>query len=26
MKTVNLQPHQQNPEWNYSLFPRIGQS
>ena len=26
MKTLNLHPHQQNPEWNYSLFPRIGQS
>ena len=26
MKTLNLQPHQQNPEWNYSLLPRPGQS
>ena len=22
MKELNLQPHQQNPEWNYSLLPR----
>ena len=22
MKTLNLQRHQQNPEWNYSLLPR----
>jgi len=22
MKTLNLRPHQQNPEWNYSLLPR----
>jgi hypothetical protein len=21
MKTLNLQRHQQNPEWNYSLLP-----
>ena len=26
MKTLNLRPHQQNPEWNYSLRPRIDQS
>ena len=26
MKMLNLQPHQQNPEWNYSLLPRIRQS
>jgi hypothetical protein len=26
MKTLNLRPHQQNPEWNYSLLPRIAQS
>lgn len=26
MKTLNLQPHRQNPEWNYSLLPRSGQS
>lgn len=25
MKTLNLQRHQQNPEWNYSLLPRAGQ-
>jgi hypothetical protein len=25
MKTLNLQPHQQNPEWNYSLLPRAAQ-
>jgi hypothetical protein len=25
METLNLRPHQQSPEWNYSLFPRIGQ-
>ena len=23
MKELNLQPHQQNPEWNYSLLPRL---
>ncbi len=23
MKTLNLQPHPQNPEWNYSLLPRV---
>jgi hypothetical protein len=23
MKELNLQPHQQNPEWNYSLLPRF---
>src|SRR3954453_8401463 len=22
MKALNLRPHQQNPEWNYSLRPR----
>ncbi|MBI3645102.1 MAG: ISAzo13 family transposase [Acidobacteriales bacterium] len=22
MKELNLQPHQQNPEWNYSILPR----
>jgi len=26
MKELNLQPHRQNPEWNYSLLPRSGQS
>ena len=26
MKTLNLKPHQQNPEWNYSLLPRITHS
>jgi hypothetical protein len=26
MKTLNLHPHQQNPEWNYSLLPRADQS
>jgi len=26
MKGLNLQPHRQNPEWNYSLLPRSGQS
>src|SRR3954466_591301 len=26
MKTLNLRPHQQNPEWNYSLRPRIDPS
>ena len=26
MKELNLQPHRQNPEWNYSLLPRRGQS
>lgn len=25
METLNLRPHQQNPEWNYSLLPRLGQ-
>ena len=25
MKTLNLQRHQQNPEWNYSLLPRTDQ-
>jgi hypothetical protein len=25
MKTLNLQQHQQNPEWNYSLLPRAFQ-
>jgi hypothetical protein len=25
METLNLRPHHQNPEWNYSLLPRIGQ-
>ncbi len=23
MKQLNLQPHRRNPEWNYSLLPRI---
>ncbi len=26
MTMLNLQPHQQNPEWNYSLLPHIRQS
>ena len=26
MKEVNIQPHKQNPEWNYSLLPHTGQS
>ena len=26
MKEVNLRPHRQNPEWNYSLLPSSGQS
>jgi hypothetical protein len=26
MRGLNLQPHRQNPEWNYSLLPRNGQS
>jgi Rhodopirellula transposase DDE domain len=26
MKSLNLQRHQQNPEWNYSLLPRAVQS
>src|SRR5271165_6107966 len=26
MKELNIQPHKQNPEWNYSLLPRAGQS
>jgi Rhodopirellula transposase DDE domain len=26
MKTLNLQPHQQNPAWNYSLLPRTARS
>jgi Rhodopirellula transposase DDE domain len=26
MKALNLRPHQQNPEWNYSLRPRIDPS
>ena len=26
MKELNLQPHRQNPEWNYSLLPRSEQS
>ena len=26
MKELNLQPHRQNPEWNYSLLPHSGQS
>jgi DDE family transposase len=25
MRELNLQPHKQNPEWNYSLLPRGGQ-
>ena len=24
MKELNLLPHQQNPEWNYSILPRAG--
>jgi len=26
MKELNLQPHRQNPEWNYSLLPRSSQA
>jgi hypothetical protein len=26
MKALNLQPHRQNPEWNYSLLPCASQS
>jgi hypothetical protein len=26
MKDLNLQRHRQNPEWNYSILPRRGQS
>ena len=26
MKEVNIQPHKQNPEWNYSLLQHTGQS
>jgi hypothetical protein len=26
METLNLRPHQQNPEWNYSLLPRTSHS
>jgi len=26
MKELNIQPHKQNPEWNYSLLPRTSQS
>ncbi len=26
MEALNIQPHRQNPEWNYSLPPRSGQS
>jgi hypothetical protein len=26
MKEVNIQPHKQNPEWNYSLLPHVSQS
>ncbi|MHB1838783.1 MAG: ISAzo13-like element transposase-related protein, partial [Acidobacteriaceae bacterium] len=26
MESLNIQPHGQNPEWNYSLLPRSGQS
>jgi len=26
MKEVNIQPHKQNPEWNYSLLPHTRQS
>ena len=22
MKDLNIRPHSQNPEWNYSIFPR----
>jgi hypothetical protein len=22
MKHLNIRPHDQNPEWNYSIFPR----
>ena len=26
MKELNIQPHKQNPNWNYSLLPRTSQS
>ena len=26
MKEINIKPHKQNPEWNYSLLPRSSQS
>ena len=26
MQELNIKPHKQNPEWNYSLLPRTGQS
>ena len=26
MEALNIQPHRQNPEWNYSLLPRSSQS
>ena len=26
MQELNIQPHKQNPEWNYSLLPRTSQS
>jgi hypothetical protein len=26
METLNIKPHKQNPEWNYSLLPRSDQS
>jgi Rhodopirellula transposase DDE domain len=26
MKELNLHPHRQNPEWNYSLLPRTGRT
>jgi Rhodopirellula transposase DDE domain len=26
MKELNIKPHKQNPEWNYSLLPRSSQS
>jgi hypothetical protein len=26
METLNIKPHKQNPEWNYSLLPRPNQS
>jgi hypothetical protein len=26
MKSLNVKPHKQNPEWNYSLLPRTSQS
>ena len=25
MDTLNLRPHKQNPEWNYSLLPRTAE-